>query len=65
MNKDDGDPIWSLHPPTATGRVEGEQRCSFCEKGLDEIKKLILSANGNPRAAICEECVSVCYTLVE
>jgi DNA-binding transcriptional MerR regulator len=43
-----------------------EPRCSFCNKSGDEAKKLISSpADYKPRSYICDECVLVCYEILE
>ena len=41
-------------------------RCSFCGKSQDSVRKLISSPSGNPaRAYICDECVTVCASILE
>ena len=40
-------------------------RCSFCHKNQDAVAKLISSPNEYPRAYICDECVSVCNSILE
>ncbi len=40
-------------------------RCSFCNKAQDAVRKLIAAPGDHPRAYICEECVSVCNTMLE
>ena len=40
-------------------------RCSFCHKSQDQVEKLISSPSDYPRAYICNECVSVCQTILE
>ncbi len=35
--------------------------CSFCGKGQNQVKKLI----AGPGVFICDECVSICYSLIE
>lgn len=35
--------------------------CSFCGKGQDEILKIIAS----PNAFICNECIYLCYAILE
>jgi hypothetical protein len=39
--------------------------CSFCGKTQDTVGKLISSPNEYPRAYICDECIAVCYTILE
>jgi ATP-dependent Clp protease ATP-binding subunit ClpX len=41
------------------------RRCSFCLKQQDQVGKLIASPNDGPRAYICDECVLVCYSILE
>ena len=40
-------------------------RCSFCHKSQEQVEKLISSPSDYPRAYICNECVSVCQTILE
>ena len=40
-------------------------RCSFCHKTQEQVEKLISSPSDYPRAYICNECVSVCQTILE
>ena len=40
-------------------------RCSFCHKTQEQVEKLISSPSDDPRAYICNECVSVCQTILE
>src|ERR1700719_1918188 len=40
-------------------------RCSFCHKTQEQVEKLISSPSDYPRAYICNECVSVCETILE
>ena len=41
-------------------------RCSFCNKSQDAVQKLISSPSGDPgRAYICDECVTVCASILE
>jgi ATP-dependent Clp protease ATP-binding subunit ClpX len=40
-------------------------RCSFCNKPQDEGRKLIAAPGDHPRAFICEECVTVCNSMLE
>jgi ATP-dependent Clp protease ATP-binding subunit ClpX len=40
-------------------------RCSFCGKAEDKVAQLISSPTDRPRAYICDECVSVCYSILE
>ena len=40
-------------------------RCSFCHKSQDSVSKLISSPSDYPKAFICNECISVCATILE
>src|SRR5712675_933451 len=40
-------------------------RCSFCHKAQDAVSKLISSPSDYPRAYICDECVTVCNSILE
>ncbi len=40
-------------------------RCSFCHKTQDVVGKLISSPSDYPRAYICDECISVCNSILE
>src|SRR5260370_35178352 len=41
-------------------------RCSFCPKSQDSFQKLISSPSDEPRRAyICDECVTVCASILE
>ena len=40
-------------------------RCSFCHKSQDVVGKLISSPGDYPRAYICDECISVCNSILE
>ena len=40
-------------------------RCSFCNKPQDSVRKLIAAPGDQPKAYICEDCVSVCTTMLE
>jgi len=40
-------------------------RCSFCQKSEDVVRKLISSPSDYPRAYICDECIRVCYFILE
>ncbi|MEZ5401635.1 MAG: ATP-dependent Clp protease ATP-binding subunit ClpX [Bryobacteraceae bacterium] len=40
-------------------------RCSFCHKSQDVVGKLISSPSDYPRAYICDECISVCNSILE
>ena len=40
-------------------------RCSFCHKPQDAVGKLISSPGESPRAYICDECVTVCNSILE
>ena len=39
--------------------------CSFCGKSQDWVSKLISSPSDNPRAYICDECITVCASILE
>jgi ClpX C4-type zinc finger protein len=39
--------------------------CSFCRKSQDFVGKLISSPSNYPRAYICDECIAVCYAILE
>jgi ClpX C4-type zinc finger len=39
--------------------------CSFCQKSQDSVSKLITSPSNYPRVYICNECISVCATILE
>ncbi len=52
--------------PMKTSRGTDESlRCSFCHKSQDAVAKLISSPSDYPRAYICDECVSVCNSILE
>lgn len=40
-------------------------RCSFCKKAQDEVGKLIGSPSDYPRAYICDECITICVSIIE
>ena len=40
-------------------------RCSFCHKTQDVVAKLISSPSEYPRAYICDECITVCNSILE
>lgn len=40
-------------------------RCSFCHKSQDVVGKLISSPSDYPRAYICDECIAVCWSIME
>ncbi|MGH9783419.1 MAG: ClpX C4-type zinc finger protein, partial [Terriglobia bacterium] len=40
-------------------------RCSFCHKTQEAVGKLISSPSDYPRAYICDECVTVCNSILE
>ena len=39
--------------------------CSFCHKTQAAVEKLISSPSDYPRAYICDECIAVCYSIIE
>jgi ATP-dependent Clp protease ATP-binding subunit ClpX len=45
--------------------LEESLRCSFCHKSQDAVAKLISSPSDYPRAYICDECVSVCNSILD
>jgi hypothetical protein len=49
----------------ASFRVDNDLRCSFCRKGQSAAGKLISNASDYPRAYICDECISVCHSIIE
>jgi hypothetical protein len=46
-------------------RREDALQCSFCHKSQDTVGKLISSPSDYPRAYICDECIAVCYSILE
>ena len=40
-------------------------RCSFCQKVESDVAKLISNPSDYPRAYICDECISVCASILE
>jgi ClpX C4-type zinc finger len=49
-----------------TNRPDAESlRCCFCHKSQEAVGKLFSSPNDYPRAYICDECVSVCASILE
>ena len=40
-------------------------RCSFCHKAQEAVGKLISSPGESPRSYICDECVTVCNSILE
>jgi ATP-dependent Clp protease ATP-binding subunit ClpX len=45
--------------------LEEALRCSFCHKPQEAVGKLISSPGDSPRAYICDECVTVCNSILE
>src|SRR3982751_4567002 len=39
--------------------------CSFCHKSQSVVRKLISSPSPPPRAYICDECITVCASILE
>ena len=39
-------------------------RCSFCQKGQDEVERLIAAPGERPESYICNECVGICHTIL-
>jgi len=52
---------WNLK----SSKRDDSLRCSFCAKAQDDLRKLIGSPSGNPRAYICDECITVCHSILE
>jgi ClpX C4-type zinc finger protein len=49
-----------------TNRADVEPlSCSFCRKTQDAVQKLISSPSDDVRVFICDECVSVCQSILE
>jgi ATP-dependent Clp protease ATP-binding subunit ClpX len=48
-----------------TRGLEETLRCSFCHKSQDAVAKLISSPSDYPRAYICDECVTVCNSILD
>jgi ATP-dependent Clp protease ATP-binding subunit ClpX len=44
---------------------ENSLRCSFCQKSQERVAKLISTPSEYPRAYICDECIRVCYFILE
>jgi len=40
-------------------------RCSFCQKSQAIVGKLISTPSDYPRAHICDECITVCASILE
>ena len=40
-------------------------RCSFCHKSQDAVATLISSPSGYRRAYICDECITVCASILD
>ena len=47
------------------GPPQGILRCSFCRKTQDVVAKLISSPKHDAPAYICDECVSVCNSILD
>jgi hypothetical protein len=52
--------MWRRNKP-----VSETPRCSFCRKNQNEVGKLISSPIDDVPAFICDECVSVCESILE
>ena len=48
-------------PRNPGGDVRGGLRCSFCDKGDDQVKRLI---EGPDKICICDECVTLCNEIM-
>src|SRR4051794_24449183 len=46
-------------------RPDDTFRCSFCHKSQEVVGKLISSPNDYPPARICDECITVCNSIME
>ena len=42
-----------------------ELSCSFCHKPQHKVARLIASGKNHPRVYICDECVSVCNSILD
>jgi hypothetical protein len=40
-------------------------RCSFCRKPQDSVYRLISNPSDYPRAYICDECITVCASILD
>src|SRR3954465_11173043 len=49
-------------PMTSTRGGRVQYRCSFCNKGQDEVRRLIAGPN---QVSICDECVQLCREIIE
>ncbi|MBI3934855.1 MAG: ATP-dependent Clp protease ATP-binding subunit ClpX [Acidobacteria bacterium] len=45
--------------------IDETLRCSFCHKAQEAVGKLISSPGESPRSYICDECVTVCNSILE
>ncbi len=48
-----------------TDQEDKSLRCSFCHKVESDVSKLISNPSDYPRAYICDECISVCASILE
>ncbi|MCL1939632.1 MAG: ATP-dependent Clp protease ATP-binding subunit ClpX [Desulfovibrionaceae bacterium] len=48
-------------PKNPSGEARGGLRCSFCDKGDDQVKRLI---EGPDKTCICDECVTLCNEIM-
>jgi ATP-dependent Clp protease ATP-binding subunit ClpX len=48
-------------PKNPGGEARGGLRCSFCDKGDDQVKRLI---EGPDKTCICDECVTLCNEIM-
>ncbi len=53
--------IMAKPPKDTTKEFKNSLRCSFCDKGDDEVKRLI---EGPDRTCICDECVALCNEIM-
>ena len=47
------------------GQESEALRCSFCHKTQDAAEKLFSAPSDYPRAYICDECVTVCASIID
>jgi hypothetical protein len=46
-------------------QIDEALHCSFCRKAQDSVQKLISSPSDCPRAYICDECITVCDSILD
>jgi ATP-dependent Clp protease ATP-binding subunit ClpX len=47
-----------------TTKGDDKLLCSFCQKGQQEVDRLIAAPGERPQTFICNECVSICHTIL-